>query len=146
MLDSSALALELKNELRNGMVGAALRAVALEIGKGILVMDRGETDVMKGVVVRMRRKRVRCWKRIGVDYNYGLWISEKIRSRILLRFTRRSLSNAWVKARLVSDYRRIAVSPICLYVLRHHAENHRRKKAYRRKCVYFVKQVNSYVR
>jgi hypothetical protein len=51
-----------------------------------------------------------------VDYNYGLWISEKIRSRILLRFTRRSHSHAWVKARLVSDYRRIAVSPICLYV------------------------------
>lgn len=66
-MDSSALALELKNELRNGMVGAALRAVALETGKGILVMDRGERDVMEGAVVRMRRKRVKCWKRIGVD-------------------------------------------------------------------------------
>jgi hypothetical protein len=127
MLDSSALALELKNELRNGMVGAALRAVVLENGKGILVMGRGVTDVMKGVVVRMRRNRVRRWRRIGMDQNYMLWISEKIRSRILPRFTRRSLSHVWVEARLVSDYRCIAESPICLYGLRHHAENHRRK-------------------
>lgn len=49
------------------MVGAAFRAVVLEIGKGILVMDRRVTEVRKGVVVRMRRKRVRCWKRIGMD-------------------------------------------------------------------------------
>jgi hypothetical protein len=67
MLGSSALALVPKNELRNGMVGAAFRAVVLEIGKGILVMDRRVTEVRKGVVVRMRRKRVRCWKRIGMD-------------------------------------------------------------------------------
>lgn len=62
----SALALELKNELKNGIVGAALTTLALEIGdEGSLLMER---VCLRGILVvlmeMVRRSGVRFWKRI----------------------------------------------------------------------------------
>lgn len=60
----SALALELKNELKNGIVGAALTTLALEIGnEGSLLTER---VCLRGILVALmvRRSAVRFWGRI----------------------------------------------------------------------------------